>query len=128
MPSEQLLPCPFCGRIPKRVWQFGWEAPPGSIYCTIPLWGVDHHCPSAGHTKAEAIAAWNTRSSPSGDDVERVALALDPYVSRSFLHEAARAAIAAMPAPSDHAAERTVVWPTNVELDAFRALPTEGKP
>lgn len=67
-PSQppELLPCPFCGRPAKlREWPKFLGQKHFSVECT-----VDHsfQCPSGRHyllkTADEAVAAWNTRSTP----------------------------------------------------------------
>ena len=67
---DALEPCPFCG---GSAWAFMEKR----------LWVIRHkpvgNCPIANHnpyemvgyeTKAEAIAAWNTRPAPTGDVAE----------------------------------------------------------
>ena len=60
MTAPDLLPCPFCGEAPRL-----WEYNKGE--CEIEC--INGHCPSEPHvgihTKAEAIAAWNTRATPA---------------------------------------------------------------
>jgi hypothetical protein len=61
---EKLKPCPFCGEIPQKVYQFGTETAYNSRGWgkSKPLFEVDHHCNSShGYSAVGAIKAWNTR-------------------------------------------------------------------
>jgi hypothetical protein len=75
--TEALKACPFCGKVPQRVYQCGWvSAFPGDVYCTKPAFVVDHMCNRGGATEAEAIAAWNHRTSPSAAAMQQALEAL----------------------------------------------------
>jgi Lar family restriction alleviation protein len=64
-PTSALLPCPFCGGAAK-VDEVAGEMP--KFWPTV-------RCPDCGarvsacHTEAEAIAAWNTRATPTDPEV-----------------------------------------------------------
>lgn len=62
--SEPLKPCPFCGGTQNRDLTFnnyGGTVTPDYVVCCSKC-GVDGPLFSAGHTKEEAIKAWNERS------------------------------------------------------------------
>lgn len=77
--AEQLLPCPFCGGEASGEFfsQNAW-----SIFCD-----KCHASAAMCETKAEAIAAWNTRTPP-----KRVAMTLDEAEVRALTAETRLAA------------------------------------
>ena len=73
VPAGELLPCPFCGTAPV----VGGKDGTWSIYCrTVGCWSEDS--PWVFDRVNNAVAAWNTRATPTppiegrGADVERV--------------------------------------------------------
>lgn len=81
--TTEILPCPFCGKTPTRVRQYGWRHAPVSE----PMWAVDHTCcPGHGNSEDAAIANWNRRNSvvaqatattPSPEGLQEPALVLN---------------------------------------------------
>lgn len=67
-PKLEPLACPHCGQAPT-VHECDWSEPP--------TWSVICGCTGCTHeTAAAAIAAWNTRTPPSEEEVERAARAI----------------------------------------------------
>lgn len=67
-----LLPCPFCGGEAQACGNT-FIAPNGSEGMHWVLCGACHAGPGDRSTPAAAIAAWNTRSQPSDDELLREA-------------------------------------------------------
>jgi hypothetical protein len=71
-----LLPCPFCGKIPSEVVQWGWHGE--GWVMDKEGWavrGCAHH--THGNSRDEAIAAWNTRQPQTDARVADLLFKLD---------------------------------------------------
>ncbi|GAA5482088.1 Lar family restriction alleviation protein [Haloferula sargassicola] len=113
MNSTSLLPCPFCGQDPE-VEEFDEdECGPAHVIISCPG-GL---CPSTaiayGDTRAEAIAAWNTRHVPSipvyemGEPLRAPAPPREPpeSIADAIHHLAAEGLIDILPAESGDPAD-----------------------
>ncbi|MBB5985972.1 Lar family restriction alleviation protein [Sphingobium lignivorans] len=108
VPVEQLSPCPFCGGENVKVFgPYGWYRQFGISHSCHSFYSGAQELAQGFHSKADAVRAWNTRTSstptaePDEGLVEKVAKAINDvqgglnYDYADFCRDAARAALSA---------------------------------